>query len=315
MQVDNLKQSLREILENDNTTLELYLISPDKEIKFSSISDEASSNLLELFKNNINTNLLDDENEYRLKSIVDANDEDAKTYYYFDSNNVYEKIEHFTNFNGTDVENFSFSEMNFGDIDTFLIKIGTDDKHIILYKKNYPINLLKRGKTIFFTKSNENIDELKDDILKINGNFQFLVLNEHILVLDLNMLETQLGYEDVIIKNAEEALATIGAIDFLDDISKIQEMATSKRIAKKINLVKNSPVIDIIRSDQSKVVTFINTHPELKKSLSFNADGKLELKSKVSVEKFLKLLHDDYLKSELTELLYDSLNKDTLKTE
>ena len=93
MQVDNLKQSLREILENDNTTLELYLISPNKEIKFSSISDEASSNLLELFKNNINTNLLDDENEYRLKSIDDANDEDAKTYYYFDSSNIYEKIE------------------------------------------------------------------------------------------------------------------------------------------------------------------------------------------------------------------------------
>ena len=315
MQVDNLKQSLREILEDDNTTLELYLISPDKEIKFSSISDEASSNLLELFKNNINTNLLDDENEYRLKSIDDANDEDAKTYYYFDRNNVYEKIEHFTNFNGADIENFSFSEMNFGDIDTFLIKIGTEKKHIILYKKNYPINLLKRGKTIFFTKSNENIDELKDDILKINGNFQFLVIGEHILVLDLNMLETQLGYEDVIIKNAEEALATIGAIDFLDDISKIQEMAISKRIAKKINLVKNSPVIDIIRSDQSKVVTFINTHPELKKSLAFNANGKLELKSKVSVEKFLKLLHDDYLKSDLTELLYESLKKDTLKRE
>lgn len=315
MQVDNLKQSLREILEDDNTTLELYLISPDKEIKFSSISDEASSNLLELFKNNINTNLLDNENEYRLKSIDDANDEDAKTYYYFDSNNVYEKIEYFTNFNGADIENFSFSEMNFGDIDTFLIKIGTEEKYIILYKKNYPINLLKRGKTIFFTKSNENIDELKDDILKINGNFQFLVIGEHILVLDLNMLETQLGYEYVIIKNAEEALATIGAIDFLDDISKIQEMATSKRIAKKINLVKNSPVIDIIRSDQSKVVTFINTHPELKKSLAFNANGKLELKSKVSVEKFLKLLHDDYLKSDLTELLYESLKKDTLKRE
>ncbi len=314
MQVDNLKQTLRTILEDEETILELYLITADKDIKFSSISDEASSNLLELFKQNINDNLLDDENEYRLKAIDDANDEDAKSYYYFDSDNVYEKIEHFTNFNSEDVENFSFENMNFGDIDTFLIKIGTDENHVILYKKNYPINLLKRGKTIFLTKSNENIDELKDDILKINGNFQFLVLEEHILVLDLKMLETQLGYEDVIIKNAAEALATIGAIDFLDDISKIKEMVTSKKIAKKINLVKNSPVIDIIRTNQSKVVSFINAHPELKKSLKFNEDGKLELKSKISVEKFLKLLHDDYLKSELTELLYDSLNKDTLNT-
>jgi len=313
MQVDNLKQTLRSILEDDETILELYLITPNKDIRFSSISDEASANLLELFKQNINDNLLDDENEYRLKPINEANDEDAKSYYYFDSDNIYEKIEHFTAFNSEDVENFSFDNMNFGDIDTFLIKIGTDENHVVLYKKNYPINLLKRGKTIFLTQSNENIDELKDDILKINGNFQFLVLGEHVLVLDLKMLETQLGYEDVIIKNASEALTTIGAIDFLDDISKIEEMVTSKKIAKKINLVKNSPVIDIIRTNQAKVVEFINGHPELKKSLSFTSRGKLELKSKVSVEKFLKLLHDDYLKSELTELLYDSLNKDTLK--
>lgn len=312
MQVADLKQTLRTILEDEETILELYLISPDKEIKFSSISDEASSNLLELFKRNINDNLLDDENEYKLKPINEIDDEDAKSYYYFDNENVYEKIEHFTKFNGDDVENFSFENMNFGDIDTFLIKIGTYVNHIILYKKNYPINVLKRGKTIFFTKSNENIDELKDDILKINGNFQFLVVGEHILILDLKMLETQLGYEDVIIKNAAGALATIGAIDFLDDIGKIEEMAKTKKIAKKINLVKNSPVIDIIKKDQSKVVTFIKNHPELKKSLSFNVAGKLELKTKVSVEKFLKLLHDDYLKSELTDLLYDSLNKDKL---
>lgn len=313
MKVDDLQKKLKTILKDKKTVLELYLITPTKDIKFASISDEASSNLLKLFKQNIDDNLLDTENEYNLKPINEANDEDAKSYYYFDSNNIYEKIKYFTNFDTDSAPNFSFKDMDFGDIDTFLIKIGTDVNHVILYKKNYPINLLKRGRTIFLTKSNENIDEFKDDILKINGNFQFLVSGEHVLVLDLKMLETQLGYEDVIIKNAKEALATIGAIDFLDDISKIEEMATSRRIAKKINLVKKSPVIDIIKTDQSKVISFISSHPELKKSLSFNSTGKLELKSKVSVEKFLKLLHDDYLKSELTELLYDSLNKDTLK--
>jgi len=314
MQVDSLKETLKDILENSESILELYLISKDKDIKFASISDEASKNLFELFKQNIINTLLDDENEYRLKSIDKANDEDAKAYYYFDSENIYESIEHFIGFNSDGIETFSFENMNFSDIDTFLLKIGTEEKHIILYKKNYPINLLKRGKTLFFKQSDKNIDELTDDILKIDRSFQFLVLDEHVLVINLKMLETQLGYESVIIKKAEEALVTIGAIDFLDDISKIEEMVKSKKIAKKVNLVKNSPVIDIIKTNQSKVVSFINTHPELKKSLKFNNDGKLELKSKVSVEKFLKLLHDDYLKSELTELLYDSLNKDTLNT-
>ena len=290
----------------------MYFISKNTNIKFASISDDALNSLLEMFKENIMDIFLNDENNFRLKSIDSANDEDAKTYYFFDSENLYEKISHIVDFNGEECDPFSFTDMNFSDIDTFLIKIGTASKNIILYKKNYPINLLKRGKTLFFMRSDENIDELKDDILKIDRNFQFLVLGEHVIVTNLSMLESQLGYESVIVKKAEEALLTISAIDFIEDISKLEEMIKSKRIAKKVNLVKDSPVIDIIKTNQSKVVSFIQNHPKLNQSLKFNADGKLELKSKVGVEKFLKLLDDDYLKSELTDLLYDSLNKDKI---
>ncbi len=314
MEVVNLKEALKYILENEQTTLELYMIVNDT-IKFATISNDASSSLLQLFKQNISDTLLGDEPEYRLKSIDHVNDEDANTYYYFDSENIYEKIENIIDFTGDGADTFSFDDEGFSDIDTFLIKIGTDDHNIVLYKKNYPINLMTRGKTLFFRKSDENIDELKDDILKIDRSFQFLVFGNHVLIINLKMLETQLGYESVIIKKAKEALITIGAIDFLEDISKIEEMISSKKIAKKVHLVRNSPVIDIINENESKVVSFIKNHPELKKSLKFTNDGKLELKSKVSVEKFLKLLDDDYLKSELTDLLYDSLNKDTLEVE
>lgn len=314
MKVKSFKKTLNEILNNEHIHLELYMITKANDIAFSAISEEASMNLLELFKQHIHDTFLNDENKFRFKSINSANDEDAHTYYYFDSENVHDKIEYLIDFDGEGLNVYSSSDTSFSNIETFLIKIGTDEKYIVLFKKNYPINLLRRGKTLFFRKSGENIDELKDDILKIDRNFQFLVLEKHILVVNLNMLETQLGYESVIIKKAEEALVTIGAIDFLDDISKLEEMVKLKRIAKKVNLVKNSPVIDIIKNNQSKVVTFIENHPELKKRLKFDKDGKLKLKSKVSVEKFLKLLDDDYLKSELTNLLYDSLNKDTLNT-
>lgn len=312
MEVESFKQSLQAILEDECVSLELYLISKENEITFASISDDATTSLLELFKGNIENILLNDEEEYRLKPIANANEEDAKTYYYFDSENVYDRIAHLTDFSGEGCNTFSFQNSSFSDIETFLIKIGTEEKHIILYKKNYPINLMKRGKTLFFRNSDENIDELKDDILKIDRSFQFLVLGEHILVTNLKMLETQLGYESVIVEKAKEALAVIGAIDFLDSISKLEEMIKTKKIAKKVNNVMASPVLNIIKDNKSKVVSFIKAHPQLSKSLKFNEDGKLELKSKVSVEKFLKLLDDDYLKSELTELLYDSLNKDKL---
>lgn len=60
-----------------------------------------------------------------------------------------------------DEEVFNFENTNLDDIETFYITISNGEKNIALYKKNYAINVLRRGKTIFFTKHNENIDELK----------------------------------------------------------------------------------------------------------------------------------------------------------
>lgn len=312
MNVDNLKSILQEILNSDVANIKLYATTKQNETKKISISSDVSDNLLELFKKSIEDMFLDDSKEYRLKSIDDNNDEAAKTYYYFNGENTYERLNVLHNLNSLDEEVFNFENTNLDDIETFYITISNGEKTIALYKKNYAINVLRRGKTIFFTKHNENIDELKKDILKIDHSFQFMAIENNILIVNLSMLETQLGYDEVITKKAQETVELIASLDFLEDIAKLEEMVQTKKIAKKINLVKNSQVLDIIQSDINKVKTFIDSIEDLKKSLKFTEDNKLKLNSKVGVERFLKLLDDAYLKSELTETLYDSLNKEKM---
>ncbi len=312
MNVDNLKSILQEILNSDVTNIKLYATTKQNETKKISISSDVSDNLLELFKKSIEDMFLDDSKEYRLKSIDDNNDEAAKTYYYFNGENTYERLNVLHNLSSLDEEVFNFENTNLDDIETFYITISNGEKTIALYKKNYGINVLRRGKTIFFTKHNENIDELKKDILKIDHSFQFMAIENNILIVNLSMLETQLGYDEVITKKAQETVELIASLDFLEDIAKLEEMVQTKKIAKKINLVKNSQVLDIIQSDINKVKTFIDNIEDLKKSLKFTEDNKLKLNSKVGVERFLKLLDDAYLKSELTETLYDSLNKEKM---
>ncbi len=312
MNVDNLKSILQEILNSDVANIKLYATTKQNETKKISISSDVSDNLLELFKKSIEDMFLDDSKEYRLKSIDDNNDEAAKTYYYFNGENTYERLNVLHNLSSLDEEVFNFENTNLDDIETFYITISNGEKTIALYKKNYGINVLRRGKTIFFTKHNENIDELKKDILKIDHSFQFMAIENNILIVNLSMLETQLGYDEVITKKAQETVELIASLDFLEDIAKLEEMVQTKKIAKKINLVKNSQVLDIIQSDINKVKTFIDNIEDLKKSLKFTEDNKLKLNSKVGVERFLKLLDDAYLKSELTETLYDSLNKEKM---
>lgn len=312
MNVDNLKSILQEILNSDVANIKLYATTKQNETKKISISSDVSDNLLELFKKSIEDMFLDDSKEYRLKSIDDNNDEAAKTYYYFNGENTYERLNVLHNLSSLDEEVFNFENTNLDDIETFYITISNGEKTIALYKKNYAINVLRRGKTIFFTKHNENIDELKKDILKIDHSFQFMAIENNILIVNLSMLETQLGYDEVITKKAQETVELIASLDFLEDIAKLEEMVQAKKIAKKINLVKNSQVLDIIQSDINKVKTFIDNIEDLKKSLKFTEDNKLKLNSKIGVERFLKLLDDAYLKSELTETLYDSLNKEKM---
>lgn len=312
MNVDNFKSTLQEILNSNFANIKLYATTKQNETKKISISSDVSDNLLELFKKSIEDMFLDDSKEYRLKSIDDNNDEAAKTYYYFNGENTYERLNVLHNLSSLDEEVFNFENTNLDDIETFYITISNGEKTIALYKKNYAINVLRRGKTIFFTKHNENIDELKKDILKIDQSFQFMAIENNILIVNLSMLETQLGYDEVITKKAQETVELIASLDFLEDIAKLEEMVQTKKIAKKINLVKNSQVLDIIQSDINKVKTFIDNIEDLKKSLKFTEDNKLKLNSKVGVERFLKLLDDAYLRSELTETLYDSLNKEKM---
>lgn len=310
MNVDNLKSTLQEVLSSDVTNIKLYATTKQNETKKISISSDVSDNLLKLFKKSIEDMFLDEDKDYRLKPIKDNNDEAAKTYYYFNGENTYERLNVLQNLSSLDEEVFNFENTNLDDIETFYITISNGEKTIALYKKNYGINVLRRGKTIFFTKHNENIDELKKDILKIDQSFQFMAVDNNILIVNLSMLETQLGYDEVITMKAKETVELIASLDFLEDIAKLEEMIQTKKIAKKINLVKNSQVLNIIQSDINKVKTFIDSIEDLKKSLKFTEDNKLKLNSKIGVERFLKLLDDAYLKSELTQTLYDSLNKE-----
>jgi hypothetical protein len=58
------------------------------------------------------------------------------------------------------------------------------------------------------------------------------------------------------------------------------------------------------------ILSFIEGHPNLRRRIRFNeGNTRIKLDTKVSKELFIKLLNDDFLISQLTELYYDSLNK------
>lgn len=296
--------------------MELYFVLDDDSIKFARIKEEVTDELKTQFLNELKQLFVVDDG-YSLLNVQEADESRGNVFYYFDNENVYDNLKFIIEFSETENnDTFSFSDDDLGKIRAFIIKISNEENNILLYKKHYPINLLKQASVMRLVKSGDKFDKLKDDIVNIDKSFDFVFLYDHVIIAKMKTLEKYFGYEDYIKQTALQNLALIEALGFIDDISHIQRSVEKKRLAKKLNkALQTSPVLKMIEDEKEKVLRFIEQHPLLKDRIKvLEQTNKIELKSITSVEAFLKLLDDDYLKSDLTEMLYDSANKDKLAT-
>ena len=69
MDIQDFKKSLKEISDSQDIGLELYLINKDSNIQFANISKDSAKNLLSIFKDNISTLFLDEE-DVKLKTMI-----------------------------------------------------------------------------------------------------------------------------------------------------------------------------------------------------------------------------------------------------
>ena len=89
----------------------------------------------------------------------------------------------------------------------------------------------------------------------------------------------------------------------------IEDIAFARKLTK---LSSNSPVLGQI--PVPTIIEFTKSYPALTGKLKYSEDGrKIRLDTKASQKLFVKLLKDDFLKSELTNLYYDSLAKNKLE--
>lgn len=213
--------------------------------------------------------------------------------------------------NKEDFPSFNFKTDKPKDIFGFIVILGNESKKVCLFKKHHQVNLIARG-SLFIFKDSTRLVNLDDEIIRINDTFDFLFVGDDCLILNLNILEKFFGFHKVIKNRAIGNIEFIKNSKLLEDVKLLEELSDNLSFAKKLLRVKtNSPVFEL---HPTKIRAFIRQHPKLKKRIKFNFNGsKIDLDTKISAELFLKLLDDDYLKSELTEFLYETDTKNLLK--
>lgn len=209
---------------------------------------------------------------------------------------------------------FNFEADNLDEVDAFLIKLSSVDHQVVLYKKHSHLNLLKQAKVFYFVKDEERFAKPEEGVLRFSFTIDFLKVGNDIVVYDINCLEKNFKFDNILINNAEDKVDEIAALNFVENIEELKTFAGDKSGARKVLGIKpNSPVL-VLQFDQIK--TFVKNHPYLKKRLRFNDDeSRFRFHTQISKTYFIDLLNDNYLTSDLTSIFYKTNAKDEMAAE
>jgi len=264
----------------------------EKMISMNSLKDRIRSIALEI----INTQYLQDEVVYC--DILDVID-NKKAVYVLEQSDEYKPFA-LLNDDSMD-EVFNFDEKDIGNVLGFI------------YQQAYVGSRLQAKNNLRIIQK-DNVFEIVDkEMLKIDKRGELLILDNTILVRNVKVLQDFFGFQVFVRNQAQSVISKLEELDIIGNIATLKEYQTGEKltISKKLMKVKNSPVLAM---DKDELINKIPLVPRYKNIIHIE-NGKIRTNTKKDVDNLMKLLNDDYVKSELTDMEYDSTSKTLLNSE
>ncbi|ETT57077.1 hypothetical protein C173_32251 [Paenibacillus sp. FSL R7-277] len=308
---------LRETLTNEELIIaELYFVlkqAQNMTLRLIDIDEETQGDLTKQFIEKIKADLIEDET-LDLVSISNS-DERERVIYEYDLDEVPEEIKLINAIiEDEDILAFDFKKDELNQIRGIVVLISNNNHNLLLYKKHYPVSLIKKDNTFTFKRigNHKRFVNVEEDLIRINTNFEFFMIDGSLIIKDLKTLEKFFGFHEIIKKKAQECIVAIEQSGLLEDSNVLQELIDDISYSRKLTKVlSSSPVLNKIPTPS--IIAFTDIYPALKGQFQYNTDkSKIMLSTKKAKLLFAKLLNDDFLQSELTKMFYDSLAKDTI---
>ena len=317
MNPDNLKVELRIIFEKFSGIRVIFITKNEENysLKLSRIDGAAFPKILEGFKTAIFQDIIDNDD---LTTPQLSNYDDRKNaLFLFDYEQEPKEFEFIRDAVSIppNSQDFYDYENKFKDIKGIVIQIRGNDKCLSIYKNKTPFTVFEQSRKVFnlIPDPEGYLKELPEQVFRLDFNYDLILLNDEFIIKNQTTLERTMQFHQVIQAQATIALESLRALSLIEDLSFLekssQEMTLSRKLAK---ISKHSPVLGKI--DVPIIIDYVKQHAFLSTVMIISEDGsQLIVKTKDSQKHFIKLLSDDYLESQLTKILYDSLAKDELK--
>lgn len=195
-------------------------------------------------------------------------------------------------------------------INGFYVVIKSVENRVVFYKQILPIDKTY-GRSSFFLgiKDNEMFERKKDSLLRLVPGIQMLYVDDTIILVEMNKLESSLGLDAILQKEAATTFRNIEEKDIVLDIAKLKEVCDKPSMLKKLRHALTESKVKDLSNDE--IIQFAKQQNKLK--FKFDEEqNKFNIDSQAAAKRFIKLLDDDYLFSNLTSTDYDSEQKGVL---
>lgn len=312
-------QELREQLDiiNDDLNpigINVHLIKKNNDetetILKADISIELANELKEIFRMTINNKFFN--NEELVLREISSSIETLNSIFYYDLEEFPEKLSSANNFDPfTEYEDFSFNNDDIESIKAILITVGNVDNYFTIYKHVYPVTIVRQDRMLGFLPIGDRFEKLSSNILQINNSIDFLFTNDNLFVNNIKTLSSAYGFNEIIKNQARENITLIQNLDLIDNIAELTSFVDNIKYAKRVLRINaNSPVLQLAKL---RIIDFITNHPKLSTKIRMNiTNDRIMLDTDISKIITIGILNDDYLRSNLTDLDYESENKNEI---
>lgn len=312
MNLQELREQLDIINDEENPIgINVHLIKKNEDetetILQADISVELANELIDIFRITINNKFFN--NQELILRDISSSIETVNSIFYYDLQEFPDKLSSANDFNPFDeYQDFSFNNDDIESIKAILITIGNVDNYFSIYKHVYPVTIVRQDKMLGFLPIGDRFEKLNSNILQINNSIDFLFADDNLFVNNIKTLSSAYGFNEIIKNQARENITLIQELDLIANINELTSFVDNIKYAKRVLRINaNSPVLQLAKS---RIIEFISNHHKLGPKIRLNEDNdRIFLDTDVSKIIIIGILNDDYLKSNLTDLDYESENK------
>ena len=324
MNAQELKLGLEAIIRINQIGVNVFFIMKNDQnefnIKKADIRQDATNTLITSLISNLQSIVdeIDANDDFRVLNLSEADDRSSAIYEYdldeqpetfrlMDDVATHIEAGYYSTENGNV---FLFDTDKLEHIDGYIIKLGDSDNNILLYRKNYPVNVFKQNKIFFIKGDDSQFSIMKNDFLRIDAKVDFFRLGSSVLIYNLSILEKFSDFHQIITAEASNSIEQIDELDLVENIEVLSERINELSFARKLTKISTtSPVFTL---QKAHVISFAQSHRLLSTAFKYSENGSIILDTKKSQNLFIRLLNDDFLHSELSNTDYITPAKDKL---